>query len=49
MTGKLYGQGGRRPFASINLVTTHESFTLNELGRGAAARAGRPTPAPGAG
>jgi glycogen operon protein len=27
----LYGRGGRRPFASINFVTAHDGFTLNDL------------------
>jgi len=27
----LYGKGGRRPFASINFVTAHDGFTLNDL------------------
>jgi len=27
----LYGRGGRRPFASINFVTTHDGFTLHDL------------------
>ena len=27
----IYGQGGRRPFASINFVTAHDGFTLTDL------------------
>jgi len=27
----LYGRGGRRPFASINFVTSHDGFTLHDL------------------
>src|SRR5581483_7306685 len=27
----LYGHGGRRPYASINFVTAHDGFTLNDL------------------
>ena len=27
----LYGKGGRRPFASINFVTSHDGFTLHDL------------------
>jgi glycogen operon protein len=27
----LYGKGGRRPYASINYVTAHDGFTLNDL------------------
>jgi glycogen operon protein len=27
----LYGRGGRRPFASINFVTAHDGFTLQDL------------------
>src|SRR5262245_8279395 len=27
----LYGRGGRRPWASINFVTAHDGFTLNDL------------------
>jgi isoamylase len=27
----LYGTSGRRPFASINFVTAHDGFTLNDL------------------
>jgi glycogen operon protein len=27
----LYGQGGRRPYASINFVTAHDGFTLEDL------------------
>jgi isoamylase len=27
----LYGHDGRRPAASINLITTHDGFTLNDL------------------
>ncbi len=27
----IYGRGGRRPFASINFVTAHDGFTLNDL------------------
>jgi len=27
----LYGQGGRKPHASINFVTAHDGFTLNDL------------------
>jgi isoamylase len=27
----LYGQGGRRPYASINFVTAHDGFTLHDL------------------
>jgi isoamylase len=27
----LYGKGGRRPFASINFVTSHDGFTLDDL------------------
>ena len=27
----LYGRGGRSPFASINFVTAHDGFTLNDL------------------
>ncbi|MBI3029667.1 MAG: glycogen debranching protein GlgX [Candidatus Rokubacteria bacterium] len=27
----LYGRGGRRPFASINFVTSHDGFTLSDL------------------
>src|ERR687897_3279524 len=27
----LYGQDGRRPFASINFVTAHDGFTLADL------------------
>lgn len=27
----LYEQGGRRPYASINFVTAHDGFTLNDL------------------
>ena len=27
----LYGDGGRRPLASINFVTAHDGFTLNDL------------------
>jgi glycogen operon protein len=27
----LYGWGGRRPYASINFVTAHDGFTLNDL------------------
>jgi len=27
----LYGRGGRRPFASINFVTAHDGFTLEDL------------------
>jgi len=27
----LYGRGGRRPYASINFVTAHDGFTLNDL------------------
>ena len=29
--GDLYGHGGRRPTASINLVTSHDGFTLADL------------------
>jgi glycogen operon protein len=33
MTGSsdVYGRGGRRPWASINFVTAHDGFTLNDL------------------
>src|SRR5436305_10491923 len=27
----LYGRGGRRPYASINFITAHDGFTLNDL------------------
>jgi isoamylase len=27
----LYGQGGRRPYASVNFVTAHDGFTLADL------------------
>ena len=27
----LYGRGGRRPSASVNFVTAHDGFTLNDL------------------
>jgi glycogen operon protein len=27
----LYGRGGRRPYASINFVTAHDGFSLNDL------------------
>jgi len=27
----LYGKGGRRPYASINFVTAHDGFTLQDL------------------
>jgi isoamylase len=27
----IYGRGGRRPFASINFVTAHDGFTLDDL------------------
>jgi glycogen operon protein len=27
----LYGHGGRRPTASVNIVTVHDGFTLNDL------------------
>jgi glycogen operon protein len=27
----LYGEDGRRPFASVNFVTAHDGFTLNDL------------------
>ena len=27
----LYGRGGRKPYASINFVTAHDGFTLNDL------------------
>ncbi|MGH9845676.1 MAG: glycogen debranching protein GlgX, partial [Blastocatellia bacterium] len=27
----LYEQGGRRPYASINFITAHDGFTLNDL------------------
>ena len=27
----LYGDGGRRPLASINFITAHDGFTLNDL------------------
>jgi isoamylase len=27
----LYGQSGRRPYASINFVTSHDGFTLHDL------------------
>jgi glycogen operon protein len=27
----LYGRGGRSPYASINFVTAHDGFTLNDL------------------
>src|SRR5690606_10297700 len=27
----LYGRSGRRPFASINFITAHDGFTLNDL------------------
>ena len=27
----LYGRGGRRPWASLNFVTAHDGFTLNDL------------------
>ncbi len=27
----LYGTSGRRPFASVNFVTAHDGFTLNDL------------------
>ncbi len=27
----LYGKGGRRPYASINFVTSHDGFTLHDL------------------
>jgi isoamylase len=27
----LYGHSGRRPYASINFVTSHDGFTLNDL------------------
>jgi isoamylase len=27
----LYGRGGRRPYASINFVTAHDGFTLEDL------------------
>jgi len=27
----LYGRGGRRPWASVNFVTAHDGFTLNDL------------------
>jgi isoamylase len=27
----LYGDDGRRPFASVNFVTAHDGFTLNDL------------------
>ncbi len=27
----LYGSGGRKPYASINFVTAHDGFTLNDL------------------
>jgi glycogen operon protein len=27
----IYGRGGRRPFASVNFVTAHDGFTLNDL------------------
>ena len=30
-SGDLYGQGGRRPYASINFVTAHDGFTLHDL------------------
>src|SRR6202034_4670981 len=27
----LYGTGGRRPTASVNLITVHDGFTLRDL------------------
>src|SRR5712692_3938820 len=27
----LYGRGGRRPWASVNFITAHDGFTLNDL------------------
>ncbi|MGZ4198397.1 MAG: glycogen debranching protein GlgX [Solirubrobacteraceae bacterium] len=27
----LYGHGGRRPTASVNIITVHDGFTLNDL------------------
>src|SRR5256712_12597311 len=27
----LYGLSGRRPYASINFITAHDGFTLNDL------------------
>jgi glycogen operon protein len=27
----LYGRGGRRPYASVNFVTAHDGFTLDDL------------------
>jgi isoamylase len=27
----LYGRGGRKPYASVNFVTAHDGFTLNDL------------------
>ncbi|AJE21448.1 glycogen debranching protein GlgX [Azotobacter chroococcum] len=30
-SGNLYNQRGRRPFASVNFVTAHDGFTLNDL------------------
>ena len=27
----LYEHGGRRPYASINFVTSHDGFTLKDL------------------
>jgi isoamylase len=27
----IYGPGGRRPYASINFITAHDGFTLNDL------------------
>jgi isoamylase len=30
-SGDLYEQSGRRPYASINFITAHDGFTLNDL------------------
>jgi glycogen operon protein len=27
----LYGRGGRKPYASVNFITAHDGFTLNDL------------------
>jgi len=30
-SGDLYNQRGRRPFSSVNFITAHDGFTLNDL------------------
>jgi isoamylase len=30
-SGELFNHGGRRPWASINFITAHDGFTLNDL------------------